>query len=221
MKRVALTGILVVVFILSAVRSQAQIPGIGSIITAVIQAIDVGVQKVQTQTIYLQDAQRVLENTMSQLKLNDIASWLQKEKDLYDKYYQELWQIKSYITYYDRIKDIINKQKLLLQEYNHASSNFSKDSHFSAAELSSMAQVYSGLLSQSGENLNQLNLVINAFVTQMTDAQRLHVIDEVGGKIDKNYSDLLEFDQRNMMISLQRSRDENDLNMVKQLYGIQ
>src|ERR1700742_1899196 len=97
--------------VLATARSDAQIPVIGQVITAVIQAIDVGVQKLQTQTIYLQDAQRVVENAMSQLKLNDISSWLQKEKDLYSEYYQELWKVKSYISYYDRVKDIISKEQ--------------------------------------------------------------------------------------------------------------
>lgn len=221
MKRLAISTLFLLALVLPAARVKAQIPVIGSIVTAAIQALDVAVQKVQTETIYLQDAQRVLENTMSELKLNDIASWLQQEKDLYSQYYQELWKIKSYISYYDRVKDIIKKQELILTEYNQASANFKKDSHFTAAELGTMAKVYSGLMSQSADNLNQINLVINAFVTQMTDAQRLKIIDDAGAKIDKNYADILQFDQQNMMISLQRSRDENDLNTVKALYGIE
>src|SRR6185437_5774717 len=221
MKRRIKILVLSAILILPIFRSQAQIPIIGQIITAVIQAIDVGVQKLQTETIYLQDAQRTLENAMSQLKLDDISSWLQKEKDLYSEYYQELWKVKSYISYYDRVKDIIAKQGMILAEYNRASPAFQKDFHFSAAELNTMASVYSGLLKESAENLDQINLVINAFVTQMSDAQRLKIIDDAGSKIDKNYADILQFDQQNMMISLQRSHDENDLNMVKQLYGIQ
>jgi hypothetical protein len=221
MKRIARLLLVGAVLLLPAAKSEAQIPVIGSIITAVIQAIDVGVQKLQTETIYLQDAQRVVENTMSQLKLNDISSWLQKEKDLYSEYYQELWKVKSYISYYDRVKDIISKEQMIISEYNRASSNFQKDTHFTAAELSTMASVYSGLLKQSAENLDQINLVINSFTTQMSDAQRLKIIDDAGAKIDKNYADILQFDQHNMVISLQRTQDENDLNMVKQLYGLQ
>lgn len=218
MKRFVLIGGFLFLLVLPGMQAKAQIT---AIITAAINAIDVGVQKLQTETVWLQDAQRVLENTMSELKLNDISSWLQQEKDLYSEYYQELWQIKSYISDYDRVKNIIDKQVLILDEYQQASSNFKKDSHFTAAELSSMAQVYSGLLSQSADNISQITLVINAFITQMSDAQRLKIIDDAGAKMDKNYSDLLQFDQQNEMISLQRSRDANDLAMVKQLYGIQ
>lgn len=221
MKRLFKFLVVAMALLLPGVKSEAQIPVIGQIITAVIQAIDVGVQKLQTKTIYLQDAQRIVENAMSELKLNDISSWLQKEKDLYSEYYQELWKVKSYISYYDRVKDIISKEQMIISEYNRASSNFQKDSHFTSAELSTMASVYSGLLQQSAENLDQINLVINSFTTQMSDAQRLKIIDDAGAKIDKNYADILKFDQHNMVISLQRTQDENDLNMVKQLYGLQ
>lgn len=221
MKRSGKVFVLLVCLTLGADRINAQVPVIGSIISAVIDAIDAGVEKLQTETIYLQDAQRVLENEMSELKLNDIAGWLQKEKDLYSEYYQELWKVKSYISYYDRVKDIITKEEAVLAEYNRASATFQKDSHFTSAELSSMANVYSGLLKESSENLDQINLVIKAFVTQMSDGQRLKIIDDAGQRIDKNYSDLLQFDEQNMMISLQRSRGENDLNMVKTLYGLQ
>lgn len=221
MKRLAILSTFLLLFLWPSTKVNAQIPVIGDIIAAAINAIDVGVQKLQTETIWLQDAQRVVENTMSELKLNDISSWLQQEKDLYSEYYQELWKIKSYISYYDRVKDIINKQVLIIKEYNQASANFNKDSHFTASELSTMGKVYAGLLSQSADNISQITLVINSFVTQMTDAQRLKIIDDAGSKIDKNYADILQFDQQNEMISLQRSRDANDLNMVKQLYGIQ
>ena len=221
MRRVIVISGLLLLFLFPSAKVEAQIPVIGSIVSAVINAIDVGVQKLQTETIWLQDAQRVVENTMSELKLNDISSWLQKEKDLYSEYYQELWKIKSYIAEYDRVKDIINKQLRIIKEYKQASANFNKDSHFTATELSTMGKVYSGLLSQSADNISQITMVINSFVTQMTDAQRLKIIDDAGAKIDKNYADILQFDQQNEMISLQRSRDANDLNMVKQLYGIQ
>jgi len=63
--------------------------------------------------------------------------------------------------------------------------------------------------------------VINAFVTQMSDADRLRIIDEAGERIDRNYNDCTQFTQQNILISLERSRDINDLETVKKLYGIQ
>src|SRR5476651_2339235 len=71
-------------------------------ITKVIKAIDLKVQRMQNQTIWLQNAQKVLENELSKLKLAEIAGWSGKQQQLYGNYYSELGQIKSYIVYYQR-----------------------------------------------------------------------------------------------------------------------
>jgi hypothetical protein len=55
-----------------------------------------------------------------------------------------------------------------------------KDSHFSAQEISYIGSVYSGILNQSVENLKQLEMVITALVTQMSDGSRLRIIDGAG-----------------------------------------
>ena len=76
----------------------------------VIKAIDLRIQKLQNKTIWLQNAQKKIENILSKLKLDEISDWTQKQKDLYKNYYEELAKVKSIITYYQRIKDITEKQ---------------------------------------------------------------------------------------------------------------
>lgn len=203
-------------------KTDAQIIDIiEEIVKDAIMAVDIGIQKVQTKTIYLQDAQKALENTMQQLHLDDITGWVQKQKDLYSEYYQELVQIKSAISDYQRVKDIINKEAKLVSNYKTAYSLIQRDPHFTSSELSHIYAVYSGIVNQSVQNLDQLTKIIKAFITQMDDAARLHIIDEAGDRIDKNYSDMQQFTQENIQISLERSKDVNDMEMVKMLYGLQ
>lgn len=193
---------------------------ITTVVKKVLVAIDLQVQRLQTKTIGLQNVQKAIENTMSQLKLTDIASWVQKQKDLYTNYYQELWKIKSVIAYYDRVKQIITEQVDLVNVYKRGFALLKQDKHFTADELDYMYNVYSGILDQSVKNLDQIYTVINAFTTQMSDADRLKIIDAAANRIDQNYSDVKEFTNQNIQLSLQRSKDENDLNTVKQLYGL-
>jgi GTP1/Obg family GTP-binding protein len=207
--------------VLPAGKADAQIIDIiEEVIKDAIMAIDLGVQKVQTQTIYLQDAQKVVENAMQQLHLDDITNWVQQQKDLYSEYYQELWQIKNAISAYDKVVSMIDKQAQLVKDYQAAYAAMRRDSHFSSQEISYIGRVYSGILNQSVENLKQLDLVINALLTQMTDGDRLHIIDGAGARIDQNYSDLHQFTQQNILLSAQRAKDQNDLGQVKLLYGI-
>ena len=193
---------------------------IKAVVTKVINAVDLAVQEVQNKTIVLQNAQKELENVMSELQLDDISDWVEKQKDLYQEYYNELSQVKQIISDYDKVKTIIGLQSRLVAEYKSAYVLFKQDKHFSPAELDYMGQVYAGILDQSLKNLEQVFLVVNALVTQMTDGQRLQIIDNASTAMQKNYNDLKQFNAQNIQLSLQRSVDEGDIESVKQLYGL-
>ena len=214
--------ILIFICSVSVQKADAQIVElIKAAITKVVRAVDLQVQRLQTQTIWLQDAQKIIENTMHQLKLTDIANWSDKQKTLYANYYNELWQVKNLIGTYQKVKDIIQKQTQLVNAYKQADALFKQDSHFNINEMDYMERVYSGIIDESVKNLEQVYLVINSFSTQMSDAQRLAIVNAASGRIDENYNDLKQFNNQNIKLSLQRSKDLNDMNTVKQLYGIQ
>jgi hypothetical protein len=189
-------------------------------IKAVIKAIDLKIQKLQNKTIWLQNAQKKIENILSKLKLKEISDWTQKQKDLYKNYYEELMKVKSIITYYQRIKDITQKQVRLVDEYERAWSLFQKDDHFNADELVYMQKVYSGILEESMKNIDQIFLILNSFATQMSDAKRLEIINAAADQIDSNYDDLTLFNRQNLLLSLQRAKTKRDVDAVRKFYGI-
>jgi hypothetical protein len=190
-------------------------------IKAAILAIDAQVQRLQNKTIGLQNAQKAIENALSKLKLKEISEWGQKQKDLYDKYYKELWKVKNAIGTYKKVREIIKNQAALVGAYKNAFGLFKKDGHFTTAELNYMARVYTGILDESLKNIDQLLLAINAFETQMSDSERLTIIEQVAQEIDENASDLRRFNQQNILLSIQRSRDYHEISTVKALYGIE
>jgi hypothetical protein len=220
-KTIGILFLSVSLLLLPTQKSDAQIAAIiKAAITKAIKALDLQVQRIQTQTIWLQNAQKVVENTMSQLKLNDITDWVQKQKDLYGEYYQELWKVKAVISYYTEVKDIINRQVQLVNSYKQYNNLFKQDKHFTADELNYMGQVYTGILDESAQNLDKLYLVINSFATQMSDAERLKMIRDVSASMEQNYTDLQRFNDDNVRISLQRAKEQNDVDVVKKLYGL-
>ena len=219
-RRMLVVGLL---FCASA-RVRAQIP-IVSIVTGiakkVVMAIDLKVQQLQTQTIGLQTAEKELENEMEDSELGEIIGWVQKQKDLYAEYYNELWQVKNAISAYERIRQMISEETQIATQFKQMNTALSQDRHFTAAEVGSMKNILSGILSESVNNINQIELVIKAFVTQMADADRLRIIDEAGGRIDKNFTDMQQFYSRNSLLSLERAQDANDVAATKALYGLQ
>jgi hypothetical protein len=187
----------------------------------VIKAVDLKIQRLQNKTIWLQNAQKVLENKMSKLKLTAISDWSKKQKELYSKYFDELWKVKNAINSYQFVRDIVKKQVQLVQEYSKAFNLSKQDRNFTADELVYMQKVYAGILDESIKNIDQIQLVINAFATQMTDAKRLEILQSAGDNIEQNIADLRQFNQQNIIISLQRSKEKNDIDVVKKLYGIE
>jgi len=190
-------------------------------IKKVIRAVDLQIQRQQNKVIWLQDAQKTLENTLSKLKLDEISDWTQKQKDLYGKYFDELKQVKDIIAYYQRAKDINQRQVQIVKAYDRAWAMVSADKHFSLQEIQYMGSVYSGILSETLKNVDQMALVISSFKTQMTDEKRMELIDHAAKSVDENYSDLQRFTQQNAMLSLQRSKSQAEITSVKQLYGLQ
>lgn len=224
MKRNRGVRLVVIIFCLSAMPYQQTHAQILEIIQAgvkkVIMAVDLEVQRIQNKTIWLQNAQKEMENVLSQTKLTEISDWAQKQKDLYGDYFNELWQVKDAIEYYHRIEDIMKKQVMLVSEYQSAYGLFKQDQHFTPDEIDYMGKVYSGIINESLKNLDQLFLVINSFTTQMSDEKRMEIINNAGDAMNENYDDLKSFNSQNMMLSLQRSKDLNEVNTVKQLYGL-
>jgi hypothetical protein len=186
----------------------------------VIKAIDLRIQKLQNKTIWLQNAQKKIENVLSKLKLDEISDWTKKQKELYKGYYEELAKVKSLITYYQRIKEITKKQTSLVQEYERAWNLFKQDPNFKESEIEYMERVYSGILEESVKNIDQIFLILDSFTTQMSDLKRLEIINKAADEIDSNYDDLNLFNQQNIMLSLQRAKTQADVNQVKQFYGI-
>jgi len=55
----------------------------------------------------------------------------------------------------------------------------------------------------------------------MSDAKRIEIINQVADNIETNFSDLRQFNNQNIIVSLQRAKQQNDVNVVRKLYGLE
>ncbi|MDQ2753439.1 MAG: conjugal transfer protein TraI [Bacteroidota bacterium] len=223
MNRRQIIGRIVLSAVISFSKAKAQMP-IAEIIKQgikkVIVAADLKVQRIQNKTIWLQNAQKEMENILSRSKLGDISEWVQMQKDLYGDYFDELWKVKDAIALYHRVKEISDKQIKIVSAYRQTYKLFKQDAHFTPGELDYMGKVYEGIIEESLKNIDQLILVISPGATQMSDGNRIDIINSAGSGIDKNYKDLQAFNNENKLLSLQRSKDKQEIAFVKILYGL-
>lgn len=186
----------------------------------VIKAVDLAIQRLQNETIALQNAQKWLENKLSELKLSEIAQWTQRQRDLYRDYYDKLWKVRNTIQSYRRVAQIIRRQQEMVQQAVFFRQMVASDKHFTQSEIDFMFRVYMGMITESLYNIEQLNLIVNSFRTQMSDGERMELIDKTADKVEQNYSDLRQFNDQNKQLSFNRAKDAHDLEVTRKLYGL-
>lgn len=186
----------------------------------VIKAVNLMVQRLQNETLWLQNAAKVIENKLSQFKLTEIAEWTDRQKKLYEKYYDELWKIRATLAAYHRIATVIERQRQLLSLYSNTWSMISQDNHFTTSEIEYMYKVYTGILNDSVYNIEQVLLAINAYRLQLSDAKRKEIIDKAAENIEKNYKDLQQFNNQNIGLSMSRAKDKHEVESIRKLYGL-
>lgn len=193
---------------------------IKQIITKAIRAADLQVQKQQLKTITLQNAQKQLENQMTKLKLKEISDWTQKQKEQYQKYYDELQKVRSVIANYERVRNMMQMQMRMVDQHSRIWQLLRSDGNFTAAEIRYMEQVYNGMLNQSLQNVKQLRTLVTSYATKMSDGKRLEMIDETAEQMQRNYDDMRRFNNENALLSVSRAKSRQDIIRVKQMYGI-
>ena len=220
--RILVPLLLLAGFSLAPTTGHAQIiDAIQQAIIAAIEAADVVVQKAQNAVIDVQNAEKQIENDLSQTQLGQIADWTQQQKDLYSNYFTELWKVKTVISDFRQITAIIASQEQLISEYKTAYAQVRQDKHFSPSEVSYIYNVLSGIVSESVKNIDQITLLLESFSVQMSDADRMRLIQHASDNVNGEIGTLRAFNNQNAAISLQRATDLNDLASVKQLYGLQ
>lgn len=194
---------------------------IKQILIKAIKAADLQVQRKQNKVLDLQNAQKKLENSMAKQKLNDISDWTKKQKEQYQQYFDELKKVKAVIRDYQRVKDIMQMQLRITNEYSRVWQLLRKDKNFTLKELQYMASIYSNILKQTLQNVKQLNTIITSNTTQMSDGKRIEIANTIGEDVQRNFDDLRRFNASNIRLSLSRTNTKEDADRVRTLYGIE
>lgn len=203
--------------------SAAQLP-VAAVVQAgikkVIVALDLKVQRMQNSTLALENEQKLLETRMSTEKLSEIAGWVTREKQLFQGYYDALWQVKGLIVSYHEVRETTQLATGIVSSYQHFWTQIRADPHFSPEELAYIGRVYAGMLEQASRDTGQLLSVLQPFTARMSDADRMALIDEAAADMEKTYGDLTRFNQDNALLSLSRAGDREEAGAVQKLYGL-
>jgi hypothetical protein len=187
-------------------------------IKRVIVAVDLKIQRLQNETIWLQQAQQELENMLSKVKLEEIAAWSDKQKELYADYYEGFWKVKQTISNFQRVREIVETQKSLMIVYQNTWNLLVREGNFSLAELSLIENRFSGILQESLRNLADLGEILKEMTFQLSDGERLEIIHGLDAKVQKNYQDLLRLSMQLESLNQQRKSQKTDQQHIQNLF---
>jgi hypothetical protein len=140
--------------------------------------------------------------------------------DLHSVYLNGLLSINPTVKNYGRVADIITQQVNLVSEYKSAYRQFRQSGSFNANELNYMNNVYTQLVNQSLQNLDDLTNVLTAGKLRMSDDERMRAIDRIYASSSDKLQFLRHFNRQGVLLNIQRSKDIGDTRTLKQLYGI-
>ena len=140
--------------------------------------------------------------------------------DLHNVFITGLLSVSPAVKNYGRIAEILANEASLISEYKRESSLFQQSGSFSVSELSYISDVYTRLVSETLDNVEELTNIITANKLRMSDAERLKAIDRLYATSSDKLQFLRSFNNQGVALSLQRSKDAADTQTLKQLYGI-
>lgn len=171
----------------------------------IIVAVDLKIQRMQNETIWLQQAQQKLENVLTENQLAEIASWSQKQQELYGNYYESLWKVKSMISQFQKVKAISASQGELLRGYQKSWDLIVEGDLFRPQEMILLEQRYGEILRQSARNIQELILVLKSYSLQLSDGERLEQIMDLEQRMNKNFRSLIQLNLQVESLHAQRS----------------
>ena len=109
--------------------------------------------------------------------------------------------------YYDALKSVTNFQLML------------RDENYTPEELSAIAFGYTKLLEESNNVLKEMKDVVNITTLQMTDKERMDVVDRCYNRVRRYRNLVMYYTNKNISVSYLRARKKNDMDRVLALYG--
>jgi enoyl-CoA hydratase/carnithine racemase len=91
---------------------------------------------------------------------------------------------------------------------------------FTASELGYIGRVYGVLSDRRTQCLDRLEMVMTADELRMSDAGRMQAIDQVDADVSDQLEGLRRFNDELTVQALQRAREINSINILKNMYGI-
>ena len=140
--------------------------------------------------------------------------------NLHQVFLDGLLEVSPAVRNYKKVVDIVSLQLRIVSEYKSAFKQFKENGKFTPGEIDYMGKVYSHLFDESVKNLETLTMILTSGTLRMNDDERLKQIDTLYEDMVDKFTFLRHFNNQTSVLLLQRTKDENEINLSKKFYGL-
>jgi hypothetical protein len=209
--------LIIIAILLSLASAQAQVPNWNewfrqkktqrNYLTQQIAALKVYLE-------YLKQGYDIAENGLT--VIGDIKDGT---FNLHKDYFNSLKQVSPIVGNAPKLNDILTYQRVIIHDMRKLCDDTRADQNFTSAEVSYIGAIYQDMLTGCNDALDRLTVITTAGEAEMEDDERLHRLDRIHDEMLDRVAFTNDFIATTRQLSLQRTREREDLNTTKFLYG--
>lgn len=183
-------------------------------------------QQKQTQIKYLIEQIGGLQIYLGYLKKgyniadkgwNTVKDLKNGEFKLHKDYFNSLKSVNPSIKKYSRVAEIIALQSQIIARYRIYSQKLKEINAFQPEEIDYCRDVFTNLIDDVADCIEQLTTVLSNGDWEMTDDERMKRIDQLYKEMTGKYAFVCAFGDKTYLLGQQRERELNDLKRLKNL----
>jgi len=151
--------------------------------------------------------------------LNMIQDIKKGDFNLHSDYFSSLKNVNPTVKAYSKIAEIISMQINIVKACHQQRSNMNNSKQFNSDEISYAGKVFENVLNGCTEITDQLIVITTDGLLQMKDDERIKRIDYLYKNMQDRFSFVQHFSNENNILAVQRMKDQNDVEVSKELYG--
>ncbi len=152
--------------------------------------------------------------------LTTIGNIKNGEFNLHRDFFSSLKNINPKIKNYTRIAAIIALQANIIKTYKKAYKQVRESNSFNSDEINYIYRVYSRLIDDCTDVIDELITVTTANQLEMTDDERIKRINALYKDMQDKYAFAQSFRQDAILLTQARLRDKNDVQSSRRLNGL-
>lgn len=142
------------------------------------------------------------------------------EFSLHRIFFDKLKTVNPKIKNLAKVADIITLQVQIIKNYQSSYKQIKASQQFSNTEIRYIYSIFSKLLDDTGNNLDELYKVLAADQYQMTDDERIKRIDDLYLEMQSSYVFTQHFSKETLVMAMQRLKEGNEVKQTRDWYGI-